>query len=332
MSCRYGMLLRACTVALIVSPAVWLWAAEKSEPSQEPVAVVNGSEIKRVDFDREMIFAGESLKRRGQTPSDSQLSELREDVLDNLITLELLYQESKKKGIEVDQAEVDEQFVTLKKRLGSPEEMNKLLDKMHLSEADVKSQFRRTIAIQKFVEAELVRKVTVSDKEAKAFYDGNKASFQQPEQVKASHILIGIDGEGGEEKKAEARKEIEKIQQRLEKGEDFAALAKEFSRCPSAAVGGDLGYFSRGQMVGPFQDAAFALQPGEISDIVETRFGYHLIKMADKKPETTIPYQDVADEIEERLSKEKAQEAVRLYVADLKEKAKIEKLIEDDGS
>ncbi len=151
--------------------------------------------------------------------------------------------------------------------------------------------------------------------------------FKQPEQVRASHILIKVEPQADESQKAAARKKIQKIQQRLQKGEDFAALAEEFSQCPSSAKGGDLGYFRRGQMVKPFEEAAFALKPGEVSDVVETKFGYHLIKVIEKKSETTIAFEDIKDRLEQYLKQEKVQKEVSLYAQKLKEKAKVERFL-----
>jgi peptidyl-prolyl cis-trans isomerase C len=144
--------------------------------------------------------------------------------------------------------------------------------------------------------------------------------------------LIKVDPEADESRKAEARKKLEMIQKRLRKGEDFAALAKEFSEGPSRGKGGDLGYFRRGQMVKAFEEAAFTLRPGEVSDIVETKFGYHLIKVIDKKPEKTMAYKDVKDRLGDYLKREKVQKEVRLYVEKLKEKAKVERFPPDDSS
>jgi peptidyl-prolyl cis-trans isomerase C len=112
-----------------------------------------------------------------------------------------------------------------------------------------------------------------------------------PEQVHARHILVKVDPKADATQKAAARKKIEDIQKQLKNGEDFSELAKKASDCPSNAKGGDVGYFGRGQMVKPFEDAAFSLKPGEVSGIVETEFGLHLIKVMDKKPEKIMDYQ-----------------------------------------
>ena len=151
--------------------------------------------------------------------------------------------------------------------------------------------------------------------------------FKQPEQIKASHILIKVDAKADEAQKAEARKKIEEVQQKLKDGGDFAALAKEYSEGPSSAKGGDLGYFRRGQMVKPFEDAALALKPNEVSDIVETRFGYHLIIVYDTKPEQTLAYADVKDKISQRMKQEKIEKEAVQYVDKLKKDAKLEKFL-----
>jgi peptidyl-prolyl cis-trans isomerase C len=177
------------------------------------------------------------------------------------------------------------------------------------------------------IDKEFGNTVSVADKEVKAYYDKYPSFFKKPEQVRARHILIKVDPKADSKEKAEAHKKIEDIQHKLQKGEDFEALAKEFSQCPSAANGGDLGSFGRGQMVKPFEEAAFALKPGEVSDIVETRFGYHLIEVMDKKPATTIPYKDIKDRLKQYLKQEKIQKEVRLYAEKLKEKAKVERFL-----
>ena len=327
MHSEYGRYFRALitTLALLLLASPTLLADQK-EPSKDTVAVVNGVEISRADFDAEISRARQQFAGMGQPISSARLSEIKKDVLESLIGRELLYQTSQKHGIKVDEAAINNQLAILKKRFPSETEFNKVLSKNNLSEAAIRAQLERNMAIKEFIDKQFVQKVTISDKESKAYYESNPDYFKQPEQVQASHILIKIDSEADESQKAQARKKIEKIQKRLQKGEDFAALAKEFSQCPSKAKGGDLGYFQRGQMVPAFEQVAFALKPGAVSDIVETKFGYHLIKVIGKKPETTIPYKDVKDKLEQHLKREKIQKEVTLYVEKLKEKAKVEKV------
>jgi peptidyl-prolyl cis-trans isomerase C len=319
------ILLTALAVASLAGVAV----AEKKQPSEDKVAVVNGSLITRADYDMEVQVAQRQFSRMGKSPSDSQLSAIKKEALEKLIERELLYQESQKKGIKVDDAELNETF---KKRFPNEAMLKDLLNSMKLTEAALKSHFRLGMMIGKLIDKEFVQKATVSHKETKDYYDNNPNFFKQAEGVRASHILIKVDPKADKAQKAEALKKVEKMQQKVKKGEDFAALAKESSQCPSSGKGGDLGYFGRGQMVKPFEEAAFTLKPGEVSDIVETRFGYHLIKVMDKKPETTIPYKDAKNRIEQRLQNEKVQKEVKLYVEKLKEKAKVERFLPEDDT
>jgi len=324
----FWALVTVLVLALVASPAL----AGEEQPPEGKVAVVNGSVITRADFDREMSRVKQRLFGTGKPLSDSQLSEIKKKVLENLIASELLYQESQKQGIIVDEAAINEQVRKLKERFSSEAELKSALSKANLSEVAIKSQFKRGMAIQRFIDKQFVQKITVSGKESKAYYDSHPDLFEQPEQVRASHILIKVDPGADESRKVETRKKLEKIQEKLQKGEDFASLSKEFSEGPSSAKGGDLGYFRRGQMVKPFEEAVFTLRPGEVSDIVETEFGYHLIKVIDKKPETTIVYEDIKDRLEHHLKQEKVQREVSLYVEKLKEKAKVERFLTEDSS
>ncbi|MBW2645900.1 MAG: peptidylprolyl isomerase [Deltaproteobacteria bacterium] len=317
------------TALALVSFASQTPAAQK-QPSKDAVAVVNGSVISRAEFDAEIGRVQQRFSSMGQPLSSTRLSEIKNEILENFIGRELLYRASQENGIKADEAAVNEQLTELKKRFPSEVEFKKALGEMNLSEAMMKSQLERNVAIKEFIEKQFVQKITISDKESKAHYKSNPDLFKQPEQVQASHILIKIDPQADESQKAEARKKIEQIQKRLQKGEDFAALAKEFSQCPSNAKGGDLGYFGRGQMVPPFEKTAFALKPGTVSDIVETQFGYHLIKVTDKKVATTIPYKDVKEKLDQHLKQEKIQKEVTLYVEKLKEKAKVERFPTDN--
>ncbi len=320
--------------ALVAAPAIvsiaLLALASEKQPSEGTIAVVNGLVITQEDFDREMSRIKRQLLNMGKHLKDSQMPGIKKEVLESLINRELLYQETQRKGINIDKATINEQMMTLKKQFPSEAEFKSALTKANLSEDTVKTQIERRLAIKQFIDAYIAKKTTVSAREIKALYENHPDLFKQPEQVRASHILIKVDPQADKVKKAEARNKIKEIQQKLQKGEDFTTLAKALSEGPSKAKGGDLGYFSRGQMVKSFEEAAFALRLNEVSDIVETKFGYHLIKVMEKKPETTTAFEDVKDKIGQYLKQEKVQREVSIYVDKLKGKAKVERFLTED--
>jgi len=308
---------------LIALPAL----AEEQKPADAKVAEVNGVVISREQFDKELEIHLERVSRQGRQLADDQLTALKKDILEGLIEREILFQECQKTGIKIQDQAVDEQLAAIKKRFPSEAEYNSALSQMKLTEADVKAQVARGLAIRELIDQQITGKIEITDEESKAFYDRNLQLFKQPEQVKASHILIKVDAAATDAQKSEARNKIDAVRQKLKDGGDFAELAKEYSEGPSNSRGGDLGYFKRGQMVKPFEDAVFAMQPDEVSDIVETRFGYHIIKVYDKKPEQTLAYADVKDQLSQRLKQEKIEKEATKYIDQLKKDAKIEKYL-----
>ncbi|MFH2218699.1 MAG: peptidylprolyl isomerase [Pseudomonadota bacterium] len=322
---RYFLLLTALSLAFIALP-VLSSAAEESD-SEGNVAIVNGTVIPKEDLDRETTRVYQQLSISGQSLSESQLKEIRTEILETLISKELLFQESQKKGIKIEDDAVNNQMNALKARFPNEIEFKNALEKMELSEAALKSEFSKGLAIQQFIDQEIVQKVTVSDEEIKAYYDENPKFFKKSEQVKASHILIKVEPGADDATKTAARNKLVDIQNKIKKGEDFEALATQYSEGPSAPKGGDLGYFGRGQMVKPFEESAFGLKPGEVSDVVETRFGYHLIKVVDKKPETILSSAETKDKIQQYLVQEKARSQLDLYIIDLKGKATVERFL-----
>lgn len=301
---------------------------EATTEGNEKVAVVNGVAINRAEFDRDMDGVKQQFLSMGQPMPPERLAEVQNEVLQNLISTELLYQEAQKQGIKVEASDVEKRLASLKQRFPTEDQFNNVLDKMNLTEAGLKSQLERSLVIEKLIDQEVNDKISVSDEEIKAYYDANPSLFKQPEQVRASHILVKVDKGADAAQKEAALKKIQGIQQKLKGGADFATLAKESSDCPSSAKGGDLGYFRRGQMVKPFEDAAFALKPGEMSDIVETQFGYHIIKLTDKKTEAVIPLDDVKERLGQYLKQQKSQKEVAAYIAKLTSEAKIEKYLD----
>jgi peptidyl-prolyl cis-trans isomerase C len=321
----FWRLLIVLTLITLASPAY----VGESQSAEQKVAVVNGTVIKQAEFDSEMSRVLERLQRTGRIPNDLERSQIKKQVLENLIARELLYQESQKKGIKVDQKEIEEQITALKGRFPSEVEFKNALSTANLTEADLRFQFERDVAIRKLLDDQIGGKSTVSEKESRAYYDSNLASFKKSEQVRASHILIKVDPGADEAKKAEARTKIESLQAKLKNGEDFGALAKEYSEGPSGPKGGDLGFFGRGQMVKPFEEVAFSMKPGQVSGMVETRFGYHLIMVTERTPESTLSYEEVKDRLEQYLKQQKVQEEIAAYVETLKSNAKIERFVKE---
>ena len=302
-------------------------AADASQATEGKVATVNGIDISRKDYDREVRLYADRMTRSGRTLDDRQAKLIGEQILDRMIDTELLYQESRKQGVQIESNAVQVQFDEIKQRFASEEEFSQAIDQMGLTEAGIRDQIERGLAINELVKTRIADKIQISEEESRTFYDSHPELFNQPEQVKASHILIKVAPDDDAEKKTAAGKKIEKIQARLKKGEDFASLARENSEGPSAPKGGDLGYFKRGSMVKPFEDAAFALEVNQVSDRVETMFGYHLIKVFDKKPAQTLAYAEVKAELQEHLKQQKLKLEVDTYLDDLKKNAKIEKSI-----
>ena len=320
---------RTLTAIIITAFSLASYAAsgQENETVKDPVALVNGVKISSKEYEREVDLQLQQASQQGRQIPDAMLPKIKADILNNLIDRELLYQESQKKNIAVNAEELNNQIKTIKDRFPSQAEFEKIIAEMGVSEAEIRSQIERNLAIRQLIDTQVINKIQVSEADTKAYYDENPNLFKKPEQVKASHILIKVESDATDLQKSQARIEIAKVQQKLKDGQDFAALAREHSQGPSNEKGGDLGYFGRGQMVKPFEDAAFALKPGQVSEIVETRFGYHLIKVTNKEPEGIMAYAEVKDRLIQHLKTQRIDQAARTYIENLKKDAKIEKFI-----
>jgi len=185
--------------------------------------------------------------------------------------------------------------------------------------------FKNNFLANEFLRKEVAAKVTVSEDDVKSYYDTHQDEFKTPEMVKARHILIKVDKSASEEDKKQAQKKAEDILSKIKAGEDFAKLASEFSDDPgSKSKGGDLDFFARGRMVKPFEDAAFALKPGEVSGIVESPFGYHIIKVEERKEAGVEPYDTAKDKIKQKLVQERAKSTVTEFIEKAMKDANVE--------
>jgi peptidyl-prolyl cis-trans isomerase C len=296
--------------------------AAAPKPS-EVVAKVNGAPISREEVDRAVKILLSQSKVPKPVPTDI-LKKAETAAVNQLVSSEILYQAGLKMENKDLDKEVQEQIAQRKAQFHTPAEYEKALRETGLTEKDLNVLMRKEIVINNLLEKEVVSKVTVTDAEAKKFYDENKDKFKREESARASHILIGVDEKASAEDRKKAKEKAESIRKRIAAGEDFATLAKSESTCPSASRGGDLGFFAKGQMVPEFEKAAFALKPGEVSNVVETKFGYHIIKLQEKKPAGSVTFDEAKKNIEEYLKAQKIREGVNSYLAQLRKQAKIE--------
>ncbi len=301
-------------------------AGETLAASGAPLDVVvkiNGVAIPRAELDRNIRPL---LARMG--PADAVTPEQRklveETAQENLIRSELLYQLAMKQDIPDLDRQVDEQFALIKSRSPSEEEWNDALAENGITSDGLREQIKRGLMINAFVQNEVVSKIEMTDAQLKAFYDGNPEAFSKPESMRASHILIGVDAGAGAEEKESAKQKADEILEKVKSGADFAELAKSESTCPSAQQGGDLGEFGRGQMVAPFENAAFGLKAGDVSEVVETQFGYHIIKATDKNEASVVPFEEVKGRIEKQLKTQQAQQDLMAKIEEIRSTSVIE--------
>ncbi len=259
-------------------------------------------------------------------------------MVNDIIAEKLLSKVAEANGYKPDTAKADEQFKKMLSQM--PEGQGEAeLAKQGISPEVAKAKIASILAIQKWIEEKVKPSVNVSEADAEKFYNDNKERFKKPETVRASHILIRPESPDPEkvktmtdeekkksfdESKKKAEQKAQELLAQLKKGDDFAKLATENSACPSKKEGGDLGTFGRGEMAPEFEKAAFSLKPGELSDIVETRFGYHIIKLAEKNEASVVPFADVKNFIMENLKKQKIGEAIQGIIEAEKKNQKVE--------
>ena len=305
-------------------------APAKTEPAAQTsptdvMAKVNGTAITRAELTRatQIIVAQNRIPQNRVADMKKQLETT---ALDQLINAEVAFQAGLKLEIKDLDKQASDKEAKAKARFSSPAEYDAALKANNVTEKEIRELIRKDIVINNLFEKQVMSKITVSDEEIKKFYDENQDKFKRPESYHASHILIGVKPDATSDEKQKAREKAEALRKKVLAGEDFAALAKSESTCPSSSKGGDLGFFGKGEMVPAFENATAALKPGEVSTVVETQFGFHLIKLIEKKDGGVVKLADAREGIQEYLKKQKVQKAVSDYVTKLKADAKIERM------
>jgi peptidyl-prolyl cis-trans isomerase C len=240
-----------------------------------------------------------------------------------VIEAKLLAQEARRRNLNPSSEMVDAAIQDIEQSAGGREGLDATLKDLGATYDDFRANVWETEAVKLLVAKDIEPKVTVTRQEISAFYDENPDVFMQPDMVRARHILIRVTLNEPEAAKKKARSQIEKAHRRVVNGEDFAAVATEVSDGPNAANGGDLGFFAQDSMVPVLANAAFALDVGEISDIIESQFGFHIVQILDQKPAGRLTYAEARGTAEELLKENKMGEMVTLLIRELTESATI---------
>ena len=319
-------------IALTLSSLLCISAVgcSSKKNNNDIVATVNGNNITVKQFESTLALYKESLEAMyGSTIWDTEVEagvkykdKFKDIMLDQMIDIEAVCEQARKDKLAPSEEEVDKAFEELKKNIDADEEYKKKLEGLGIDDTYLRSQQEQDLTIQKYKE-NFDKNLKMSDEEMKKYYEENKDDFYT-DTVTASHILLKtIDDNGNElsdKKKKEAKKKAEEALKKVKSGEDFAQVAKEYSEDSTASNGGELGTFGKGQMVSEFENAAFSMKPGEISDIIKTQYGYHIIKVTERVDEQKS-YDDVKDEIKSTL----ASQEYSKYIEKIEKNTKIEK-------
>jgi peptidyl-prolyl cis-trans isomerase C len=302
-------------------------AVPKPMPPQIPevLARVNGEKIERWEFDN----AVKRMESRagGPVPPDKRDEVLR-GVLDQLVAYHLLAQESRARKLAVADTDVDARLADIRKGFPTEEAFKQGIAAQGLTLEQLKSQAKTSLEVAKVIETEVNSKVAVQDPEVKGFYDQNMERFKQGDTVHAAHILIGLPQGATAEQKTEAKTKAAAVLKTVKAGGDFATLARANSSDQgSAQNGGDLGFFPKGQMTPAFEEAAFKLKPGTVSPLVETPFGFHIIKVIERRAPRTAPFAEVSGQIKDFLTQGQREQKLEQFVEQVKAKGKIEILV-----
>lgn len=268
----------------------------------EVVATVEGEEITKDELYDFLVMSG------------------GKEALGALIDEKVVTLEAKKEKVEIDQKDIDKEFELYIENAGSEDALKNAMEEQGITKEDLEENIVQYLSIRALVGP----RIDITDEEVETTFQENKEMFDQPEQVEASHILVELEDED----------KIKEVAKKLADGEDFAELAKEYSIDGSAETGGELGFFGRGQMVPEFEEKAFSMEPGDISDPVKTEHGYHIIHVTDKKEEKEAVLEDHEEEVRDQIFEEQLQAEYGIWLNEIKEdydiKNELEKEVVDE--
>ncbi len=298
-------------------------AVEPEVAGSQIVAEVNGVPVYASDLGLAVTRFQQKLTSGGKQEQPQSEEELRAAALQVLIENELLFQEAQRRGFSAQQEAVEQEMTAIAGQFPGPSTFDKALAQMNVTKEDLRRDLERAQTVERMIESSLRPGINVSAEEARAYYQANPRQFTDPERIHCRQVFLRVGPDTTEEQKAEMRRTLEGLRRRVLQGESFAALADQYSQDPNSGPGGDLGYLVRGQLARDFEKAVFALQDGQLSGVVSSVYGYHLLLAVDHQPAAVVGYEKVKDSLSAFLHRRKLDEAVSALAKELRGKAKI---------
>jgi peptidyl-prolyl cis-trans isomerase C len=331
---NYYLILLSCLALTFCFSSTSIGTKEVKKQSETKdrkiVAKVNGRPIYEDQITPEVMKGLKKFKKYGMRKDSPEfMRRLKEKALNKAIGQELIYQEGQKLTIKDLDGRIERKLQAMKRRYPTEEQFENHLKRRSLTIKGLRESLKKRVYIDEYLKKQGISEPEIPDGDIRRFYDSNPDSYYRDETVKVSHILIKVDEKTAPEEKKKAREKAERIRKEILAGKDFAEMAKEHSECNSASGGGDLRYIKKGYMPEGFDKVAFALGKGEVSKVVETKFGYHIIKVFEETPEGIAPYHEVKDFIKKFLLGEESKKKLAAHIAELKAKAKIDIFLDD---
>jgi peptidyl-prolyl cis-trans isomerase SurA len=291
------------------------------------VAIVNGEIITLSELERyHSKLRGKSEATGNPWEKETKVFDSRREILDRLIEETLIDQQCKRWAIRVSERDIDMAIEDVKRlnAIVTDEQLKRALMADGLSWEDFRQQLKEQIKKAKLVSRVVRPEFSVDDEDLKRFYIEHIERFKEPDQIRASHILIVIPQDADDMLVEALRHKGKMILERLHCGEDFGEIARLYSDDASAKNGGDLGFFKRGELLPEFERSSFKLQRGELSGLIRTKIGFHIIKVTEKKEGSVIPYEEVMEKVKNQYIEEESQRLYKAWLQELKGESFIE--------
>ncbi len=295
-----------------------------------PAATVNGVTVSRDVFNREFTQTMERYQKARHSVRPSLQERLKDNIVRRLVDMELIRQQAKKLAVEVGDKEREERWAQHRKRYGTDEAYKAFLERAGTTEADIRLKFDANLLREK-VFSQVASSVTTDDADVRKFYDDNVKRYTEPEQVRARHILVRKPPKPTPPQLKKLQAKAKGILKKVKSSKKpFKDLAAEYSEDVTKNRGGDLGWFAKGRMVRPFEEAAWKLKNGQVSGLVETNYGFHIIKREDFRPSRTKPFKEVEPLIRRSLAARRRNQAIQTSMKEWRDEANIEIFIKGD--